>query len=76
MIRTVGVGQYGRVRLVKSIKTGQLYAMKCLEKQRILDLGQTTHIKNERIVMAQVRLCRRHPTFTHSVQNFRRSLAR
>jgi len=54
VIKSIGMGQFGRVRLVKSKRTGHSFAMKCLEKRRILELGQTTHIKNEKLCLEQI----------------------
>eukprot|EP00218_Dolichomastix_sp_CCMP3274_P012851 CAMPEP_0170135754 /NCGR_PEP_ID=MMETSP0033_2-20121228/2636_1 /TAXON_ID=195969 /ORGANISM="Dolichomastix tenuilepis, Strain CCMP3274" /LENGTH=995 /DNA_ID=CAMNT_0010371359 /DNA_START=103 /DNA_END=3090 /DNA_ORIENTATION=- len=52
--RTVGVGQFGRVNLVKHKFTGTVYALKVLRKKPIVQLGQAEHIQNERDVMASL----------------------
>jgi cGMP-dependent protein kinase len=54
ILTEIGVGQYGRVKLVKSKKTGATYAMKCLEKRKVKALGQVVHVRNEKQIMAQL----------------------
>ena len=54
VLTVIGTGQYGRVKLVKSKKTGATYAMKCLEKRKVKALGQVVHVRNEREIMAQL----------------------
>jgi serine/threonine protein kinase len=54
VLTEIGVGQYGRVKLVKSRRTGTTYAMKCLEKKKVKALGQVAHVRNEKEIMTQV----------------------
>ncbi|CAK7323130.1 unnamed protein product, partial [Dovyalis caffra] len=45
--RTLGEGNFGKVKLAKNIETGQTFAVKILEKNRIIDLKITDQIKRE-----------------------------
>ncbi|XP_011014835.1 PREDICTED: CBL-interacting serine/threonine-protein kinase 1-like [Populus euphratica] len=45
--RTLGEGNFGKVKLAKNIETGQPFAVKILEKNRIIDLKITDQIKRE-----------------------------
>eukprot|EP00753_Platysulcus_tardus_P015881 PLAT5326.1.p1 GENE.PLAT5326.1~~PLAT5326.1.p1 ORF type:complete len:889 (-),score=513.32 PLAT5326.1:1745-4411(-) len=52
--RTLGVGSFGHVRLCLHKPTGRPYALKCMEKKKILRMGQRQHILNEREILAEV----------------------
>uniref|UniRef100_A0A6N2N9U0 non-specific serine/threonine protein kinase n=1 Tax=Salix viminalis TaxID=40686 RepID=A0A6N2N9U0_SALVM len=45
--RTLGEGNFGKVKLAKNIETGQPFAVKILEKNRIIELKITDQIKRE-----------------------------
>lgn len=45
--RTLGEGNFGKVKFAKNIDSGQPFAVKILEKNRILDLKITDQIKRE-----------------------------
>ncbi|XP_037494766.1 CBL-interacting serine/threonine-protein kinase 1 isoform X4 [Jatropha curcas] len=45
--RTLGEGNFGKVKLAKNIDSGQPFAVKILEKNRIIDLKITDQIKRE-----------------------------
>ncbi|XXG78933.1 hypothetical protein AAC387_Pa09g0107 [Persea americana] len=45
--RTLGEGNFGKVKFAKNIETGQGFAVKILEKKRILDLKIGDQIKRE-----------------------------
>jgi serine/threonine protein kinase len=47
IIKTIGVGLFGRVRLARNKKTGSYRAIKVLQKQQIIDMQQVDHIYNE-----------------------------
>lgn len=42
--RTLGEGNFGKVKLAKNIETGQPFAVKILEKNRIIDLKITDQV--------------------------------
>ncbi|CAA3030435.1 CBL-interacting serine threonine- kinase 1-like [Olea europaea subsp. europaea] len=45
--RTLGEGNFGKVKYAKNLDSGQSFAIKILEKNRILDLNITDQIKRE-----------------------------
>ncbi|XP_021640216.2 CBL-interacting serine/threonine-protein kinase 17 isoform X2 [Hevea brasiliensis] len=45
--RTLGEGNFGKVKLAKNIESGQPFAVKILEKNRIIHLNITDQIKRE-----------------------------
>ncbi|CAA2961334.1 CBL-interacting serine threonine- kinase 1 [Olea europaea subsp. europaea] len=45
--RTVGEGNFGKVKYAKNVDSGQSFAIKILEKNRIIDLKITDQIKRE-----------------------------
>ncbi|KAF7414660.1 hypothetical protein HZH68_003149 [Vespula germanica] len=54
-IRTIGTGAFGRVMLVKHKITSIFYAMKILNKARIVKLAQVEHTYNEKKILQCVR---------------------
>lgn len=50
-IRTLGTGAFGRVMLVKHKQTSRFYAMKILEKAKIIELSQVSHTYNEKKIL-------------------------
>ncbi|XP_054895257.1 cAMP-dependent protein kinase catalytic subunit beta-like [Poeciliopsis prolifica] len=50
-IKTLGTGSFGRVVLVKHIDTEQYFAMKILNKQRVVKLKQIEHTFNEKKIL-------------------------
>lgn len=54
-IRTLGTGAFGRVILLKHIKTQKLYAMKVLEKEKIIKLKQVDHTLYEKRILEAIR---------------------
>ncbi|KAL3337984.1 hypothetical protein AABB24_030249 [Solanum stoloniferum] len=45
--KTLGEGNFGKVKYARHVETGQSFAIKILEKSRILDLRSTDQIKRE-----------------------------
>mmetsp|Transcript_81445 Transcript_81445/g.230790 ORF Transcript_81445/g.230790 Transcript_81445/m.230790 type:complete len:320 (-) Transcript_81445:125-1084(-) len=54
MIRTLGCGSFGRVKLSKYKKDGKHYAVKFMKKHEIIKLKQVDHINNEKRLMSQI----------------------
>merc|ERR1739845_312498 len=54
MVRTLGVGSFGRVKFAKWKQDGKFYAVKFMKKQEIIKLKQVDHINNEKRLMAQI----------------------
>ncbi len=52
-IKTIGVGAFGEVALVRKIDANQLYAMKTLRKSDVLKRNQVAHVKAERDILAE-----------------------
>mmetsp|Transcript_9799 Transcript_9799/g.21211 ORF Transcript_9799/g.21211 Transcript_9799/m.21211 type:complete len:656 (-) Transcript_9799:1629-3596(-) len=55
MIKVIGKGSFGKVFLVREIKTGETYALKVLRKDNIIKRNQVEHTKTERSVLGYVK---------------------
>jgi CRP-like cAMP-binding protein len=53
VLRTLGSGTFGRVKLVKHKPTGTAYALKVLNKASVVAYKQQRNVVNEKCVMAQ-----------------------
>lgn len=53
-LKTVGTGSFGRVMLVQHKETKQFYAMKILEKQKVVKMKQVEHTLNEKRILRAV----------------------
>ncbi|KAM9115081.1 cAMP-dependent protein kinase catalytic subunit alpha-like [Pangshura tecta] len=53
-VKTLGTGSFGRVILVKHKETGNYYAMKVLEKQKVVKLKQIEHTLNEKRILQAI----------------------
>ncbi|WKX90459.1 hypothetical protein Q1695_009367 [Nippostrongylus brasiliensis] len=53
-IKTLGTGSFGRVMLVKHKQTGNYYAMKILDKQKVVKLKQVEHTLNEKRILQAI----------------------
>ncbi|CAG5897878.1 unnamed protein product [Menidia menidia] len=52
--KTLGTGSFGRVMLVKHKDSGQHFAMKILDKQKVVKLKQIEHTLNEKRILQAV----------------------
>ena len=52
-IKTLGVGAFGEVALVRKTDVNHLYAMKTLRKTDVLRRNQVAHVKAERDILAE-----------------------
>ncbi|XP_072024063.1 uncharacterized protein [Amphiura filiformis] len=53
-IKTLGTGSFGRVMLVKHKATQKYYAMKILDKQKVVKLKQVEHTLNEKRILQAI----------------------
>ncbi|KAK3240853.1 hypothetical protein CYMTET_49339 [Cymbomonas tetramitiformis] len=51
---TLGMGQFGRVKLVRHSRNCQAYALKCLVKRMIAESGQEKHLRSEKMVLDKI----------------------
>lgn len=65
--RTVGVGSYGTVVLVRHTETHTPFALKCLSRARLVRSGQQNAVQRERAVMADIF----HPFCARLVRTFK-----
>ena len=64
LVRIIGTGTFGKVYL--TILDGKSYALKMLNKRKIIELKQCDHIKNEKNILAGVN----HPFVVNLVESF------
>ena len=64
LVRIIGTGTFGKVYL--AVLDGKSYALKILNKAKIISLKQTDHIKNEKNILASVK----HPFIVNLVESF------
>jgi len=67
MVRTLGVGSFGRVKFAKYKVDGNHYAVKFMKKHEIIKLKQVDHINGERTLMQQVA----HPYIVSMIGSFK-----
>ncbi|KAE9415761.1 hypothetical protein Angca_004473, partial [Angiostrongylus cantonensis] len=53
-IKTLGTGSFGRVMLVKHKQSSSYYAMKILDKQKVVKLKQVEHTLNEKRILQAI----------------------
>ncbi|KAJ9121515.1 hypothetical protein QFC22_002133 [Naganishia vaughanmartiniae] len=53
--RTLGTGSFGRVHLVRSRHNGRFYAVKVLNKEKVVRMKQVEHSNSERDMLVRVR---------------------
>lgn len=66
LLDTLGTGTFGRVRLVREIKTGKYSALKISKKAAIIRMKQVEHIKNEVSLLSRID----HPGIVNLVGHF------
>jgi serine/threonine protein kinase len=54
ILRTIGTGTFGRVKLVEHHKTKKVMAMKCLQKLHVFQSHQVTNVMAEKNCMAEM----------------------
>ncbi|XP_034935496.1 cAMP-dependent protein kinase catalytic subunit beta-like [Chelonus insularis] len=54
VLRTLGIGAFGRVKLIKHKQTSTYYAMKILEKRQLVKTKQIDHTRNEKRVLQSI----------------------
>lgn len=54
LIRTIGVGAFGRVICVRNRKNRKFYALKVLQKERVVRLDQVQRVYNEKRILQSV----------------------
>ena len=52
-LKTIGIGAFGEVALVRKLDSPQLCAMKILKKMEVLKRNQVAHVKAERDILAE-----------------------
>ncbi|CAB4008084.1 cAMP-dependent kinase catalytic subunit [Paramuricea clavata] len=53
-LKTLGTGSFGRVMLVQRKKSGTFYAIKILDKQKVVKLKQVEHTLNEKRILQAI----------------------
>ena len=71
VLKSLGQGSFGKVKLVRHSLSGELYAMKCLAKEAIRGQKQIQHIKNEKHILEKFKskdfCCNIHETLQDDV---------
>ena len=62
MLRTLGSGSFGRVKLAKNKKDGNYIAIKILKKSELIKFKQVAHILNEIKILSLID----HPFLVHT----------
>lgn len=55
IVEVIGTGAYAKVNLVRSRRTEKLFALKVMEKQRIIETNQQEHVNSERRILLSCR---------------------
>jgi len=66
MLKVLGRGTFGKVMMARETKTGQIYAIKVLKKETILEKGELVHTLTENSVLARCS----HPFLTSLKYSF------
>ena len=51
LLRTLGTGTFGKVKLCRYLITGEYMCMKILSKEKVIRLKQQEHVKNEKLIL-------------------------
>ena len=71
-LRFLGLGAFGRVFLVRHVRTGEQYALKAFRKDNLLDRNRVGVIKLERFILTQAK---RNPFIVNLHYAYRVSIA-
>eukprot|EP00879_Flechtneria_rotunda_P001387 GHRR01001538.1.p1 GENE.GHRR01001538.1~~GHRR01001538.1.p1 ORF type:complete len:1213 (+),score=453.23 GHRR01001538.1:393-3641(+) len=52
--RVIGTGQFGLVRVVRHVKTNEVYALKVMHKAPLVEAKQIEHVVNEHAILGEV----------------------
>jgi len=66
VMRTLGTGTFGRVKMVRHKPTDCAYALKCMRKGQMIAMKQVDHVMNEKVIME---MCD-HPFLLAAVATF------
>ena len=66
IMRTLGQGTFGRVKLVQSKSSKQVFALKCMQKQQIKQAHQERNIMNEKNILIDCK----HPLILQLYQTY------
>ncbi len=66
VIKTLGMGTFGRVKLVKSTETGECYALKCMLKIQLAKSFQAENVLNEKNILFSCD----HPFILHLITTY------
>lgn len=67
LVAVLGEGAFGLVRLVRSKRTGEVYALKQMQKARIVAMNQTRNVVNEKTLLSKLK----HPFILRYVKAFK-----
>ena len=65
IIRVIGKGSFGKVFLVRQVRTNKTFAMKVLKKENIVKRNQVEHTRTERSVRSAASRVRRRVAASH-----------
>lgn len=66
-VAVLGEGAFGLVRLVKNRATGEVYALKQMQKARVVATNQQRNVMNEKRILSKLR----HPYIIEFVKTFK-----
>eukprot|EP00744_Colponema_vietnamica_P000327 GILI01000578.1.p1 GENE.GILI01000578.1~~GILI01000578.1.p1 ORF type:complete len:896 (+),score=318.89 GILI01000578.1:250-2937(+) len=67
ILKDLGKGTFGVVKLAKHSQTGTIYAIKCINKRQVTEPKQIENIRNERAIMTELD----HPFIVKYVRSFK-----
>ena len=54
-IKTIGIGSFGRVKLIKDTKTKKYHTLKILKKEQIIQLRHNDKVYSEYIILSEIK---------------------